>query len=228
MLPVTRPADAGDALVLIDGTSAVAGLPLEPGELDAYYFAPQKGLGSDGGLWLALAEPGSHREDRGAGWSRRALAARLPLACDGARELPQGPDLQHAGGGDPAAARRPDRVDARRSGGLDWCVERCATSAGHPLRLGRGQRVRDAVRGRPREALRRRRHDRLRGFASMRRALAAALRANGIVDVEPYRKLGPQPAPHRDVPRGRARRRRGAHGLHRLGRRERPARGDAR
>src|SRR6476646_2772320 len=54
MLGVRRPADAGDALMLIDGTSAAAGLPLDPREVDAYYFAPQKGLGSDGGIWLAI------------------------------------------------------------------------------------------------------------------------------------------------------------------------------
>src|SRR5204862_3254480 len=54
MVEVRRPADAGEALVLIDGTSAAGGLPLDPSQADAYYFAPQKGFGSDGGTWLAL------------------------------------------------------------------------------------------------------------------------------------------------------------------------------
>ena len=57
MVPVRRPADAGDALVLVDATSGAAGLPVDPTEVDAYYFAPQKGFGSDGGLWLALLSP---------------------------------------------------------------------------------------------------------------------------------------------------------------------------
>ena len=57
MVPVSRPADSDHALVLVDGTSAAAGLPVDVGDTDAYYFAPQKGLGSDGGLWLALLSP---------------------------------------------------------------------------------------------------------------------------------------------------------------------------
>src|SRR5436305_6986924 len=53
MLPVVRPAGAtDDQLVLIDATSAAGGLPVEVSNADAYYFAPQKGFASDGGLWL--------------------------------------------------------------------------------------------------------------------------------------------------------------------------------
>src|SRR5205807_1805976 len=57
MLPVVRP--AGDALVLIDATSAAGGLPVDVSDADVYYFAPQKGFASDGGLWLALLSPAS-------------------------------------------------------------------------------------------------------------------------------------------------------------------------
>src|SRR5205823_497208 len=53
MVPVRRPDAAGDALVLIDATSGAAGLPVDVGQSDVYYFAPQKGLASEGGLWLA-------------------------------------------------------------------------------------------------------------------------------------------------------------------------------
>ena len=52
---VQRP--AGDALVLIDATSAAGGLPVDIAECDAYYFAPQKNFASDGGLWLAILSP---------------------------------------------------------------------------------------------------------------------------------------------------------------------------
>jgi phosphoserine aminotransferase len=54
-MPISRPAgaDAG-SLVLVDATSAAGALPVDPGEFDAYYFAPQKVFGADGGLWLAL------------------------------------------------------------------------------------------------------------------------------------------------------------------------------
>src|SRR6202034_1366650 len=57
MVDVVRPADAGDALVVIDGTSGAGGLPLDVSAADAYYFAPQKSFGSDGGLWFALLSP---------------------------------------------------------------------------------------------------------------------------------------------------------------------------
>ena len=53
MVPVERPAGAGEALVLIDATSGAGGLPVDVSQADAYYFAPQKGFASDGGLWLA-------------------------------------------------------------------------------------------------------------------------------------------------------------------------------
>src|SRR5688572_22302401 len=56
-LSVERPADAGDALVLIDATSGAGGLPLDPTQADAYYFAPQKTFGSDGGIWTCLLSP---------------------------------------------------------------------------------------------------------------------------------------------------------------------------
>jgi len=57
-MPLTRPHGAdGDALVLVDATSAAGGLRFDPRQVDVYYFAPQKCLASDGGLWLAAASP---------------------------------------------------------------------------------------------------------------------------------------------------------------------------
>jgi phosphoserine aminotransferase len=57
-MPVRRPAGADPgSLVLVDATSAAGALPVDPGEFDAYYFAPQKVFGADGGLWLALLSP---------------------------------------------------------------------------------------------------------------------------------------------------------------------------
>jgi phosphoserine aminotransferase len=57
-MPVRRPAGADpESLVLVDATSAAGALPVDPGEFDAYYFAPQKVFGADGGLWLALLSP---------------------------------------------------------------------------------------------------------------------------------------------------------------------------
>src|SRR4051794_38876220 len=57
MVPVVRPDGAGEALVLVDATSGAGGLPLDAGQADVYYFAPQKAFGADGGLWLAALSP---------------------------------------------------------------------------------------------------------------------------------------------------------------------------
>jgi phosphoserine aminotransferase len=156
-------------------------------DTDVYYFAPQKSFASDGGLWLALLSPQAVERveelDRG-----RPLDPRLPVDRHRARQLAQGPDLQHARGRDAAHARRPGRVDDG-NGGLDWCVERTTASS-------------NALYGWAEE----------RPFASPfvadpakrslvvgtidfadevdAAAVAKTLRANGIVDVEPYRKLG--------------------------------------
>ena len=189
MVDVRRPADAGDALVLIDATSGAGGLPLDASQADAYYFAPQKAFGADGGLWLAALSPAAIERIERARRRRRPLAARLPLAADRARELAQEPDLQHAGAGDPAAARRPDRVDARRRRPrLVRGAHRRLLLA--PLRLGRGEPsfASPFVADPAKRSL-------VVGTIDFddsvdAAALAAILRANGIVDVEPYRKLG--------------------------------------
>ncbi len=56
MMPITRPG-AGSAIVLVDGTSAAGAVVVDPAEFDSYYFSPQKGFGSEGGLWVALCSP---------------------------------------------------------------------------------------------------------------------------------------------------------------------------
>ena len=80
MVPVERPADAGDALVLIDATSGAAGLPLDASQADVYYFAPQKGFASDGGLWLAALSPAAIARIEELDGAARPLAAGIPLA----------------------------------------------------------------------------------------------------------------------------------------------------
>ena len=54
MMPIKRPAGTASALVLVDATSAAGGLDLDISQSDCYYFAPQKSFASDGGLWIAL------------------------------------------------------------------------------------------------------------------------------------------------------------------------------
>ena len=188
MVDVVRPAGAGDALVLIDATSGAGGLPLDAADADVYYFAPQKGFGSEGGLWLALLSPAAIERIGELDGADGPLAARVPLALHGARQLAQGPDLQHAGAGDADPARRPDRVDARR-GRPRWCVERTRASSGHLYGWAEGREFATPFVADPAK------RSLVVGTIDFddavdAAAIAATLRANGIVDVEPYRKLG--------------------------------------
>src|SRR3954447_4331123 len=186
MVPVHRPADAGEALVLIDGTSAVAGLPLDAREVDAYYFAPQKGLGSDGGIWLAFLSPAAVErieELEGAGGRWQPAFLSLSIALENSRK-----DQTY---NTPAVATLlllADQIEwMLSSGGLEWCVERCARSAQTLYGWADASElaqpfVTDA-------AIRSNVVGTIDFDDSVDAAgLAATLRANDIVDVEPYRK----------------------------------------
>jgi phosphoserine aminotransferase len=187
MIEVRRPVEGGDALVVIDGTSGAGGLPLDAAALDAYYFAPQKSFGSDGGLWLALLSPAALERAAQIAASGRYVPAFLSL-----------PDALASSARDqtvntPAIATLyllAEQLDwMLEQGGLSWCVSRTRESSGHLY--GWAERCplatpfvadpahRSLVVG-------------TIDFDSAvdAAALAAALRANGIVDVEPYRKLG--------------------------------------
>jgi hypothetical protein len=135
MIDVRRPADAGDALVVIDGTSGAGGLPLDPLQADAYYFAPQKSFASDGGLWLALLSPAA-LERSGGDRRLEPFRPRLPVAAAGARRVGQGPDGEHAGDRHALPDGRAARLDARRR--RPRLVRRAHPRVlGPPLRLGR-------------------------------------------------------------------------------------------
>ncbi len=142
MVPVARPAGAGDALVLIDGTSGAGGLPLDAGQADVYYFAPQKGFASDGGLWLALVSPAalerieeiaSERPTIGPErWIPEFLSLKTALENSVKDQTYNTP-----GDRDAAAARRPARVDARSAAGSTrWSLGRASPRP--PVRVGRG------------------------------------------------------------------------------------------
>ncbi|MGY1649857.1 phosphoserine transaminase [Geodermatophilus sp. SYSU D01119] len=188
MAPVVRPAGADDdALVLVDATSGAGGLPVDVSQADVYYFAPQKSFASDGGLWIALMSPA-------------ALARVAEIKASG-RWIPGFLDLATAVDNSakdqtyntPAVATLFLLADQVRwmlgLGGLDGAVARSRDSS-----------------------------ERLYGWAEKSpyatpfvadpahrslvvgtvdfddsvdaAALARTLRANGVVDVEPYRKLG--------------------------------------
>ena len=173
---------------------------------------------SDGGLWLALLSPAAQERIAQLHGSA-ALDPAVPLAADGARELAQRPDLQHAGGRDAVPARRPDRW-MLANGGLEWCLARTRASSEHLYGWAQRRRLRDAVRGTTRPSARwssARSTSTTRVDAARRRRRAARQRDRRRRAVSQAR---PQPAAHRHVPRRRDRRRAGAHRLHRLGRRE--------
>jgi len=187
MIDVRRPADAGDALVLVDGTSGAGGLPLDPTQVDAYYFAPQKSFGSDGGLWLALLSPAALERARQIAASGRYIPAFLSLvdAIDASTKdqtvnTPAIATLY-------LLAEQLDWMLAQ--GGLRWCVER--TRASSSALYGWAERHALATPFVADPALRSLVVGTIDFDESVDAAqLAATLRANGIVDVEPYRKLG--------------------------------------
>ena len=79
MMPLLRPAGSGEALVVVDATSAAGGLMWSPTEVDVYYFAPQKCFASDGGLWIAACSPRALERIAAIDASKRWVPASLDL-----------------------------------------------------------------------------------------------------------------------------------------------------
>ena len=119
-------ADA-QALGLVDATSAAGGLRFEPSETDVYYFAPQKCLASDGGLWIAVCSPAAiERIERLAASDRwRPASLDLGIALENSRkdQTYNTPALATVF----LAAQQVEWVNEH--GGLSWAADRCARSA---------------------------------------------------------------------------------------------------
>jgi phosphoserine aminotransferase len=191
MVPVVRPAGAGDALVAIDATSGAGGLPVDLAQADAYYFAPQKSFAGDGGLWVALLSPAAQERvaklaDRN-GVDGRWIPAFLSLAT--ALENSRKDQTYNT----PAVATLFLLAAQVRwmldGGGLAWCVERTTASSRHLYEWAERTPYTTPFVADP--ALR----SLVVGTIDFAEevdaaAVAAMLRANGIVDTEPYRKLG--------------------------------------
>ncbi len=187
MVPVIRPADAGGALVLIDATSGAGGLPVELAHADAYYFAPQKSFGADGGLWIALLSPAA--QERIAELARTGRW--IPPSYSLATALEN--SLKDQTYNTPAIATLFLLADQVRwmlaGGGLRWCVARTRTCAEHLYRWAEGRGYATPFVADPAK------RSLVVGTIDFDEQLdaallAATLRENGIVDVEPYRKLG--------------------------------------
>jgi phosphoserine aminotransferase len=187
MLPVVRPTAAGEALVLIDATSGAGGLPVDLAQADAYYLAPQKGFGSDGGLWLALLSPAAQERIGSVHASERWIPEFLSLQT--ALEN----SLKDQTYNTPALATLLLLTDQIRwmlaGGGLDWCLARTRASSQHLYGWAEASPYASPFVSDPaKRSLVVGTIDFDDSLDAM--ALAATLRANGIVDVEPYRKLG--------------------------------------
>ena len=185
MVPVERP--SGDALVLIDATSGAGGLPVDIRNADAYYFSPQKCFASDGGLWFAAMSPAALERIERISQSDRFIPAFLDLqtAVNNSRKnqtyntpavatllmMDQQVQWMNSNGGLDGMVQR---TSASSRVIYDWAEKRPETQPFVADPQGRSLVVTtvdfdDAI-----DAAR----------------IAAILRANGVLDTEPYRKLG--------------------------------------
>ncbi|MET8422770.1 phosphoserine transaminase [Nocardia sp. NPDC059091] len=186
-IPVSRPAGSEHALVAIDATSGAGGLPVNIADTDVYYFAPQKCFASDGGLWIALMSPKALErveEIKNSGrWTPEFLS--LPIAIDNSTK-----DQTY---NTPALATLllfANQIEwLNGNGGLDWAVKRTADSSSRLYSWAETSAYATPFVQNP--ALR----SQVVGTIDFADTVDAAqvakvLRANGIVDTEPYRKLG--------------------------------------
>jgi len=188
MLPVTRPEGAAaDQLVVVDATSGAGGLRFDPAETDVYYFAPQKCFASDGGLWVAACSPAAiariesiHASGR---WTPTILDLHVALTQSRLDQTYNTPALA-------TLFLLTEQLDWMLDhGGLEFCADRCdrsaatlygwAESSAHAAPFVADPTARSHVVG-------------TIDFDESvdAGAVASALRVNGIVDTEPYRKLG--------------------------------------
>jgi phosphoserine aminotransferase len=183
---LARPAGSGDALVVVDATSAAGGLTWSPSEVDVYYFAPQKSFASDGGLWIACCSPRAVARIEKIATSKRWTPASLDLkiALDNSRA-----DQTY---NTPAIATifllNQQVRWMLEHGGLAWCSSRTAESAQVMYRWAEQSTYASPF---------------VSNTAQRSNVVAtidldgvnandvnAALRANDIVDTDGYRKLG--------------------------------------
>jgi phosphoserine aminotransferase len=185
-MAVRRPAGAG-GLVCVDATSAAGGLAVDPREFDVYYFAPQKSFAADGGLWLACLSPAAIERVERLAASGRHIPAMLSLGV--ALEQSRADQTLNT----PALATLfllVSQLDwLLEQGGLAWAVKRCDESAG--IVYGWAEASGYATPFVTDPAMRSHTVATVDLDASVEAAaVSRALRANGIVDTEPYRKLG--------------------------------------
>jgi phosphoserine aminotransferase len=191
-MPILRPSGAkapaeGGGLVAVDATSGAGGLPVDPNQFDAYYFAPQKCFGSDGGLWVALLSPAAQDRIASIAGSDRWVPASMDLtiALDNSKldQTYNTPALATLFLFDHQVRWFND------NGGLGFSTGRSDRSA--EILYTWAENSDFATPFVTREQDRSHVVGTIDFESSIDAAtVAAVLRANGIVDTEPYRKLG--------------------------------------
>ena len=187
MMDLRRPEGTGEALVAVDATSGAGGLRFDPSQVDAYYFAPQKCFGSDGGLWVTVLSPAALERVARLHESGRWVPAFLDLAI--AIEQSRLDQTYNT----PALSTLVlfvDQLDWILSGGgMDFSAGRCERSAQILYGWAERSRFAEPFVAKPDE------RSNVVGTVDFSddvdaSFVAKVLRANGIVDTEPYRKLG--------------------------------------
>tara|TARA_B100001173_G_scaffold112837_1_gene97832 strand:- start:444 stop:1562 length:1119 start_codon:yes stop_codon:yes gene_type:complete len=182
--PLNRPAMEG--LVLVDATSAAGAISWNPSEVDCYYFAPQKALASEGGLWLAACSPAAieriEKISSGDRWTPAGLDLGIALSNSRQDQTYNTPSLATIF----LAAEMVEWIN--NSGGLSWAEQRCLQSSGIIYQWASDRSftqpfVTEADKRSPVVCT-----IDLEGVDAD--TIATVLRANGIVDTESYRKLG--------------------------------------
>ena len=186
-MPINRPAGTDGALVLVDATSAAGGLMVDAQEFDTYYFAPQKSFASDGGLWIAIMSPAAIARVEKIKASGRWIPAffDLSIAIENSR-LDQTYNT-------PAVATfmlLAEQIEwMNTNGGLSFAAGRSEKSSN--ILYSWAEKTSYTTPFVVEPAMR----SKVVGTVNFDDAIdatkiAAVLRANGIVDTEPYRKLG--------------------------------------
>ncbi|WP_433267906.1 phosphoserine transaminase [Actinosynnema sp. CS-041913] len=186
-VPVFRPDGSDGALVAIDATSGAGGLPVNAADFDVYYFAPQKCFASDGGLWIALMSPAALERVAEIGASGRWVPEFLSLttALDNStkEQTYNTPSIA-------TLFLLNDQIEwLLANGGLSWAVDRTADSSSRLYTWAESTSYTTPYVADPNH------RSQVVGTVDFddsvdASVVAKVLRANGIVDVEPYRKLG--------------------------------------
>ena len=185
-MQLSRPALPTEALVVVDGTSAAGGIAWSPAEVDVYYFSPQKGFASEGGMWIALCSPRAVErinKINGIGrWCPPSLDLSIALENSRANQTYNTPSIS-------TFVMLNEQLGwMLDNGGLDWCTKRTQQSADILYGWATSRAFTEPFIANPQH------RSPVVGtidFVGIDAAhVATVLRNNGIVDTEPYRKLG--------------------------------------